>query len=336
MTAGTMIPALAALTVLVPFATADSIAPGFAGSYTLTDLGTPNGVPEFFGGVAFVPGNPNQLLLGGDANDIGGAIYLVGLTRDSTGHINGFSGPATVFASAPYIDGTIMFAPGGVLLFTGFPTNTLGELKPGSTTPDKTVDLTAAGVNGSVGGTQVAPNGQFSILSYGSGEFYTATLSPDGSGTYDVTGVTLLSNPGAVRGPEGGVFVPAGSPLFSGNYMLMPEFNSNSVGAYLLDSNFNLQPSGVAGRLDFMDLGGAEGAAFDPLTNDLVLSTFAASFSPSGLPDHIDVVTGFAAPTPEPTTLLLLGTALLGAGIAYRRKYRKKSQRSELKPTELE
>jgi hypothetical protein len=56
-------------------ATADSIAPGFSSFYSFTNIGAPAGVPIYFGAVAFVPGNPNQLLLGGDANDIAGAIY---------------------------------------------------------------------------------------------------------------------------------------------------------------------------------------------------------------------------------------------------------------------
>lgn len=129
------VPTLLAIVLLVPLAKADTIAPGFSGSYSLTNVGTPGNVPVFFGALTFMAGNPNQLLIGGDANDVGGAIYQVGVTRDITGHINGFSGPATLFATAPYIDGGLTYGPGGVLFYTGYPTDTLGEIKPGSSAP---------------------------------------------------------------------------------------------------------------------------------------------------------------------------------------------------------
>jgi hypothetical protein len=83
------------LALLSPLAKADSIAPAFAGAYTLTNLGTPTDVPGLLGGLTFLPGNPNELLVGGNANGSAGAIYEIGVTRDGSGHINGFSGPAT-------------------------------------------------------------------------------------------------------------------------------------------------------------------------------------------------------------------------------------------------
>src|ERR1700732_3297908 len=132
----------------------ETITPTFAGSYSLKNIGSPSGVPTPLGPLTFL--NDNTLLVGGSADTSSGAIYSIGGTRDSSNHITGFNGTAVLFSTAPQIDGAMEFGPGGVLFFTGFPTNTMGEIKPGSSAPDKTVDLTAAGISSSVGGLEFA------------------------------------------------------------------------------------------------------------------------------------------------------------------------------------
>jgi hypothetical protein len=161
------------------------------------------------------------------------------------------------------------------------------------------------GIASSVGWLQFAPNGQFKILSYNGGGFYTATLMADGMGTYDVTSATLESTPG--RGPEGVFYVPTGSPDFPLPSLLLAEYGTGTVGAYQLDANDN--PI-VATRTDFITgLTGAEGATIDPVTGDFLFSTFGSG-------NHIDVVSGFAPPpsVPEPSQFLPLFGALCVLG----------------------
>ena len=104
-------------------ASALTVDPFYAGSYTAFDLGSAPGVPGFYGGVTFKMGDPNTLLLGGSANNSAGKIYEIGVVRDGLGHITGFSGTASVFASAPQIDGGLEYGPGGVLFYTGYSSN---------------------------------------------------------------------------------------------------------------------------------------------------------------------------------------------------------------------
>lgn len=77
----------------------------YSANYTLSSLGNPTGIPGYLGGLMLKQGDPNTLLIGGDANYSPGAIYAIGITRDANNHITGFSGTATKFADAPYIDG---------------------------------------------------------------------------------------------------------------------------------------------------------------------------------------------------------------------------------------
>jgi hypothetical protein len=289
----------------------------FASSYTCDDLGTPTGVTGRLGGITFL--NNNTLLVGGDANVSSGYIAEIGVIRDASNHIVGFSGPSTVFATAPFIDGGLEFGPSGVLFATGYPNNTVLEYKPGSTAPDKTVTLDSS--LSSVGALAFVPAGfagagDFKIVQYnGSGNWADATLTPDGSGTYDIATSVVVA---LGRGPEGIAYISGANPGFGTDSILLSEYSTGTVGVYDIDS----AGDPIAGsRRDFLNaLTGAEGAAVDPLTGDFLFSTFGGG-------NQIDVVSGFTVTppltVPEPSTwaMMLLGFAGLGfAGWRGRRK----------------
>jgi hypothetical protein len=293
----TLIPALC-MAAAVAANAQETIAPAFAGSYSLNNIGNPPGVPTPVGGMTFL--DNNTLLVGGCYDSPCGAIYSIGVVRNppGTGHITGFSGTAVQVSTAPQIDAGLAFAPNGDLLFTGYPSNTMGEIKPGSTSPDKTVTLSK--IASSVGALQFAPNGDFKITSYNGGGFYTATLTADGTGTYNVTAATLDSTPGG--GPEGILYVPAGSPVFTGPSLLLAEASAGRVEAFLLDSNDNPILSSAQDFITGFGGSGVEGATLDPVNNDFLFSTTS----------HIDIVGGFATVALTPSTLNV-GSVLVGS-----------------------
>ena len=169
---------------------AQTIDPFYAGSYSATNLGTVAGVPGSYGGLTFKLGDPNTILIGGAANGINGAIYSVPVTRDAvTNQVTGFGTP-TLFSTAPNIDGGLDYAPNGVLFYTGYPINSIGQIKPGSTIPDKVTS--ASPVASSVGTLRFVPAGfpgagRLKLLSYTAGTWHDASFTPDGIGTYDIT-----------------------------------------------------------------------------------------------------------------------------------------------------
>ncbi|MBL8087006.1 MAG: PEP-CTERM sorting domain-containing protein [Chthonomonas sp.] len=283
---------------------AQTIDPVFSGQYSFTDLGSVIDVPVNYGGLTFVAGDPNKILLGGAANGSSGKLYQVPVIRDGAGHITGFSGPGVAVIDAPYNDGGVTYGPGGVLFASRWPVNELGQYKPGSTTPDKIINMGALGVASSHSAVMFGPSGRsyagrMKVSSYGGGQFYDATYAPDGLGTYDITSVTYIGN--LQGGPEGFAYVPLGSPLF-GDAMLVSEFGAGVVSTYDVDSLGN--PIFSSRRVFMSGLSGAEGAVIDPVTGDFLFSTFGGG-------NRIIVVKGFAVPEPSAIFALSLGAAVL-------------------------
>lgn len=300
-----------ALCAFAATCSAQVIDPFYAGSYSVVDLGSAPDVPAQYGGLTLLAGTQDTLLLGGQANSPAGALYAVGVTRDMNGHINGFTGTTALFASAPYNDGGVTYGPGGVLFASRWPVNELGQYLPGSTSPDKIVNLAALGVAGSHSAINFVPGsysgaGSMKLVSWSGGEFYNAQYAPDGLGTYDILSVVQTATlPG---GPEGFVYVPLGSPLFVGPSMLVSEYSAGKVATYDVDAAGD--PI-VGSRRDFITgLTGAEGAFIDPVTGDFLFSTFGGG-------NRVIVVTGFV---PEPATATLCGIVTL-CGLNRRRRH---------------
>jgi hypothetical protein len=300
-------------------AAALTVDPFYAGSYTATSLGSVSGLPTSYGGLTFL--DNNTIIIGGSANTANGLIYQIGVVRDASNHITSFTGSATPFRGGTigeYNDGGVVFGPGGVLFTSRWPVNGLGQTKPGSTNEDKIIDLSGitASSNSAINFVPAGFGGAGSVklVSWSGGQWYDAALSPDGSGTFDLTGVTQIDvDPitGGVQnvpgGPEGFVYIAAGNPLFSANAMLIAEYSAGMIGAYDLDADGN--PLANTRRNFITGLTGAEGAAIDPLTGDFLFSTFGGA-------NQIVVVQGFIPPepptpgVPEPGTLALLAAAL--------------------------
>lgn len=275
-----------------PPAGAQTFGPAFAPHYTFVDLGVPPGVPAGLGAMAFRAADAGTLLVGAPAFSGAGSIYRVEVGRDAAGHVTGFSGSAVSVCSAPFIDGGLTTAPGDVLLYTTWPTNTLGQVRPGSTSPDKTIPLSSVGVTDSTGPLALVPGGvqgagRLKLAAYGSGGWYDARLVPDGAGTFDLQNVALRSAP--VATPEGIAYVRAASPGFTADSVLIASYGSGMLKALEVDANGDPV---VSTARDFVTVPGSPyGSAVDPLTGDLFF-TLAGS-------GRVFAVRGFDAPAPE-------------------------------------
>ena len=256
-------------------------------AYSLLDLGAVPGVPPLYGGLTVHPTDPGKLWIGGNANYEEGALYEIGIVRDADQHIIGFQGTAVRYADAAYNDGSILHGPGGVTFLTRWPVNEMGFMKPGSLITDHIQPLEPLGVAHSVASAAFTPPGielgSLKLVSWAVGQWYSVAYAPNAAGTFDISNVThVLTLPG---GPEGIVYVPAGSPLFPAQSLLVSEYSANVVTTYEVDSQGDPIPG--KRRLFVINLDGAEGATIDPTSGDFMFSTFGGG-------DRIIVVRGFA------------------------------------------
>ncbi len=291
-----MLVPLSVVSCLAVVAHGQTIDPVFAGSYTLTDLGPVPGVPAPYGGLTLKHDDPDTLLIGGAANQLDGAIYEIGVTRDGQGHITGFSGTATVFCEGPYNDGGVTYipdfipGPDDVLFLSRWPVNELGQVVPGSTVVNKVIDLAALGVAGSNASNNFVPAthpgaGRFKLCSWAGGEWYDAAVVPDGTGTFNVVNVTEIPGSLLPGGPEGFTYVPPASALFPNPSMVVSEYSAGNVAAY--EINGTGDPIVATRRTFISGLTGAEGAFIDPTSGDFLFSTFGGG-------NHVVAVRGFA------------------------------------------
>ena len=291
--AGTLLAVLSALVIAAP-ASAQTLAAPFDGTYTVHDLGQVPGVPDSLGGMTLKAGTTDRLLIGGQANDAAGALYEIGVVRDGSGHIVGFSGPATRYADAANNDGGVTYGPGGVLFLARWPLNELGQTRPGSAVTDKVIPLTPLGIESSLASMQFVPPGQpgagsLKLASYRGGGWYDADVVADGTGTYDLANVREIADSRISGGPEGFVYVPTGSPQFSGPSLLVSEYGVDEVAAYRVDAEGD--PIVATRRSVITGLDGAEGALLDPVTGDFLFSTFGGG-------SRVVAVRGFRVPPP--------------------------------------
>jgi hypothetical protein len=267
--------ALAGLAAQSGSATAQTIDPFYNCAYIFADLGAPPGVPTPLGGLVVQAEDPNFLLVGGSANGNFAAIYKVPIVRNGDNEIVGFAGQAELFATAPNIDGGLFYAPGDVLLFTRYPVNGIGQVLPGSAEPDKYIDLNQLGFTGSVGASTIVPAGfpgagRLKVFPFQSSVWHDAMLTPDGNGTFDISGpANSIQLQG---GPEGIVYVEAGASLFPVAGVLISEYSAGAISAYEVDANGDPVPG--TRRVFMTGLGGAEGGTRDPITGDFLFSTF--------------------------------------------------------------
>ena len=275
-------------------ASAQTVEPPFDTAYALTDLGAPPGVPAALGGLTLKAGTTDRLLIGGAANGDAGALYEIGVKRDASGHINGFSGEATRYADAAFNDGGITYGPGDVLFLARWPADELGQTKPGSTKTDKIVDLSVDpyNVESSISSLLFVPQGlpgagHLKMTTYEGGKWYSGGVSDDGNGTYNVEGLANVPDSTLPGAPEGFVYVASGSPQFAKTGLLISEYGAGNVAAYEVDANGD--PVVSTRRTFISGLDGAEGALIDPVTGDFLFSTFGGG-------DRVVVVRGFVAP----------------------------------------
>jgi hypothetical protein len=279
-------------------APAQVIDAAFAPYYTAVNLGSVPGVPGSYGGLTFAQGSTNTLLIGGSANNANADIYAVRFTRDTNQQFVAFEcGPAEFFANAvgtsSGIDGGLTYGPDGILFYTTYSDHTIGQLKPGSVTPDRITPLGGLGISGSVGAMMFVPEGfpgegRLKIASYNTGFWYDTTITPAGDGTF------LIDPPTAPHiaiggGPEGIVYIAGGNPGFPVDSVLVSEYGTGRVVTYEIDANGD--PIIATRRVFMTGLSGAEGAAIDPLTGEFFFSTFGGG-------DRVVRVTGFTSIRP--------------------------------------
>jgi hypothetical protein len=248
--------------------------------YTWRDLGSVPGVPTPYGGVTFKHDDPDVLLIGGAAITPAGAIYAIRVTRDPNGFINGYVGTATRFSTAPNIDGGLCHGPNGVLFYSAYPVGEIGQIKVGSTAPDRVDSVYPLGATGTPGGLAIVPTGfpgagEIKTCAFITGAFYGGILAPDGSGTFlyfnGLRGGSPLNS--LAGGPQGLLYPPPGSPAIP-DYQQIMVCDHTGARVYLKGLLSDGSPATTAPVVFITGVTGVEGVTVDALSGSFLFSTY--------------------------------------------------------------
>ncbi|MFN0247681.1 MAG: hypothetical protein ACKV2T_12415 [Kofleriaceae bacterium] len=276
-----------------------ALAPAYAPLYTVYDLGPVPGVPNPLGGAAVDPADPSRLLIAGASERPDGAIYEIGLERNPCGHIVGFQGTAQLIAQTPHVDANLAFKSPELLVYAQWPQHKVSQLRTGESTPARTTDLTTLGVDaiydrgpGGVGFVPpgLAAAGELRILTWPLGKWYQLASAPDG----DLLAVTAATQTATLpNNPGGFAYVPAGSPAFPNQAILVAEWRmgdpqEDRVVAYDADEQGDPIPQT---RREFMTkFPRPWGAYFEPVTGDYLFLSWGTGA------DRVFLVDGFVPP----------------------------------------
>lgn len=276
---------------------AQSLAQNFKNNgYQLCEIPMVVNIPGPFSGIAFTPNDLNTLLMAGHIQDTTAAIWTVGVTRDSQGHVIGIKNNAKLFAPAPGLGRSVAMGPGRMAFYTNVDAG-LGIIGPDGKTPHPPIPLPGIGGGAALPLAFVPPGwkggGALKLATF-DGKFYSVGLARDAAGAFsitDVMGPSLLQGIAANNFPVGLGYVAAGNPLFPAEALLVATWDFNIAAgsqllAYPTDDQGNPGagvPTPVTSNL------GVSGMTVDPLTGDLLFTSFWGS---SG----VFLLTGFTVP----------------------------------------
>jgi hypothetical protein len=243
--------------------------------------------------------DPNTLLVAGASETEGGAIYRIGVSRDTCGHITGFVGAASVAATTPYVDANLVYTSPDLLLYTEWPQYRLSELAGGASTPDRRTDLRPlgmpAGDDYGPGGLGLVPPNlaaahELRLVTWPGGRWYHVATSPDGN----LVRIDALAQATTVPNEPGGfAYVPAGSPEFARQSLIVAEWRRFSppddrVAVYEVDDAGD--PKLATRREFFHRFPRPWGAYFEPVTGDYLFLSWGTGN------DRVFIVQGFVPP----------------------------------------
>jgi hypothetical protein len=287
-------------------------------------------LPQNLGGLFFSP-DGNTLNDVGDAHTSSSALWAVPVTRDPATDAIAILGPnfqvTKAFegnTSTPGLDSGMAIGPAGTLFYNYWEANWLGQRPGGVTGVETSVDLGAAGIPLAAAGLAFSPHrtdpgtgfGMLQVSTNDGGatalrDIYDVPLTPAGGGTF-TPGTPQLFATVPDAGITGLHYVPSGpraGQLLYANWEMgeIRVLDIDAATGLALDEGSGQPTLGTTDPSEtrlVSDLGqGPLGIAFDPLTNDLFLTTW------EGVPfNTIIQISGLATATTSTTTLVTTTT----------------------------